>query len=168
MALDHPERVERLIVLNIVPDARPVRAHERRSVAGLLAVVPARAAGTIPERLVAVDREHLLRFTPRTSRAPSAPIESPAPRMTACPTVANGSTCALSRAQRSPRRAHGGSEGAGRAAALGAGRARRGPREDPSFEVGVRRVLNWTICWVCPLARPPFVFDETSRKEDTQ
>ena len=34
---------------------------------------------------------------------------SPAPPMTACPTVANGSTCALSRAQRSPRRAYGGS-----------------------------------------------------------
>jgi uncharacterized protein YdeI (YjbR/CyaY-like superfamily) len=36
-------------------------------------------------------------------------------------------------------------EKAGRAAGLGAGRARRGPREDASFEVDVRRVLNWTI-----------------------
>jgi hypothetical protein len=31
-------------------------------------------------------------------------------------------------------------------------RARR-PREDPSFEVEIRRVLNWTML-LCPLARP--------------
>jgi hypothetical protein len=43
----------------------------------------------------------------RTSPAPSAPIQWPAPRMTACPMGANGSTCAPSRAQRSRRRARG-------------------------------------------------------------
>jgi hypothetical protein len=36
-------------------------------------------------------------------------------------------------------------EGTGPAAELGLGRARRGPREDPSFEGDVRRVPTWTI-----------------------
>jgi hypothetical protein len=42
-----------------------------------------------------------------------------------------------------------------------------GPREDPSLEGDVGRALNRTML-LCPLARPPFVSDETLERRTTQ
>jgi haloacetate dehalogenase len=62
MALDHPERVERLVVLNIVPT---LDQFERMSGGPSLGYWPwflLAQPEPFPERLVAADREHFLRF----------------------------------------------------------------------------------------------------------
>jgi haloacetate dehalogenase len=62
MALDHPERVERLAVLNIVPT---LDQFERMSGGPSLGYWPwflLAQPAPFPERLVAADREHFLRF----------------------------------------------------------------------------------------------------------
>jgi haloacetate dehalogenase len=62
LALDHPERVERLAVLNVVPT---LDQFERMGVGPSLSYWPwvlLAQPAPFPERLIAADREHFLRF----------------------------------------------------------------------------------------------------------
>jgi hypothetical protein len=69
----------------------------------------------------------------------------PEPRVVAEPADFARALSADPRAQRNPRRAYGGSRRHWQRCGTWSRQAHRGPREDPSFEVDVRRVPNWTI-----------------------